>query len=719
MSDQNSPALPGRDGYAHAPARPPEPPHGLGWKIWQVLRVVQARLRFFLILAVIGLVIGYWDTLTGYYEKWTRPLRGQEVAASPDTEYFCPMHPFIVRDNPKEKCPICHMDLAKRKKGSGEAEPLPPGTVSRVQLSPYRVVLAGVQTTEVQYLALSKEVTTFGSVEFNETKLAHVATRQKGRIVKLFANYTGQHVDKGDKLAILDVRYSPELMVTLEDLRRARTNGNSAAEDMARDRLKLWDVGESQIKEFLRTGKVRTEMTVYSPIHGHVTRKYQREGSFVDDGTPLYDVADLDSVWVEAQVYETDQSVLQKGLKVRATTLGLPGRAFDGKLDFVYPHLDEASRTLTVRYHLPNPGHLLRPGMYATVKIDVPPSEITTISRALGEEWAALNTADTLAHSLGGLGGARAGAGLLPLLHNAGRQVLLHRGLVLVVPDSAVIDTGNLKVVYRESAPNTFEGVIVRLGPRMALRDSSVAFYPVLSGLDAGERVVTNGSFLIDAETRLNPAAGSIYYGGSGGGKSGPSGVAVRPSTPEDDSTKDKKVKAELAKLSVEDRRLAEAQKFCPVLQTNLLGSMGPPLKVMIQGQPVFLCCGSCEDKAKANPEKTLQTVDKLKKGKAAPAPKLTPPATGEEAKIQANLDKLPAGDRPLARAQKYCPVTNERLGDPTMGVPVKVTVKGQPVFLCCAGCEGEVRDHPDRTLAKVEKLKAKAKAEAHKHDHK
>jgi Cu(I)/Ag(I) efflux system membrane fusion protein len=706
MSDHhhhNTRLLPGADNNGDAPPTlAPEPRLGFLGKTWQVLKVIQARLRFFLILAVIGLVIGYWDTLTGYYEKWTRPLRGHEETASADTEYFCPMHPFIVRDNRKEKCPICHMDLAKRKKGAGEPEPLPPGTVSRVQLSPYRVVLAGVQTTEVQYLALSREVTTFGSVEFNETKLAHVATRQKGRIVKLFANYTGQHVEKGEKLAIVDVRYSPELMVTLEDLRRARASSNRAAEDMARDRLKLWDVGDAQVKEFLRTGKVSTEMTIPSPIKGHVTKKYQREGSFVDDGTPLYDVADLDTVWVEAQVYEADQSLLQQGLKVQATTLGLPGRTFAGKLDFIYPHLDEASRTLTVRYHLPNPGHLLRPGMYATIKIDVPPAKIPSLARSLDEEWAALTTADTLAHSLGGLAAARAGAGLLTLLHAAGRQVLLHRGLVLTVPDSAVIDTGNLRVVYRETAPNTFAGVIVRLGPRMALRGSTAAFYPVLSGLEAGDRVVTNGSFLIDAETRLNPAAGSIYYGGSGG-KSGSSGASVRPSTPEDDSTRDKKMRAELAKLSVEDRRLAQEQKFCPVLRTNRLGSMGPPFKVLIAGQPVFLCCASCEEKAKANPEKTLQTVGKLKKGTPPPVGRIGNPsdATGEEeADIRESLAQLSVTDRKLAEAQRWCPIESKnRLG--SMGKPVKVSVKGQPVFLCCEGCRkralGAPRQEPGK----------------------
>jgi Cu(I)/Ag(I) efflux system membrane fusion protein len=640
---------------------------------WQVFQVVQARLRFIAGLAVIGTVIGFWDTITGYYEKWTRPLSGPETAANPDTEYFCPMHPFIVRDNPKEICPICHMDLARRKKGAGEPEPLPAGTVSRVQLTPYRVVLAGVQTAEVGWLPLSREITTFGSVEFDETKLAHVATRQKGRIVKLFANYTGQHVEKGDRLATLDVRYSQELMATLEDLRRARESGNREFEQLARQRLRVWDIGKEATEEFLRTGKAATEFTVFAPITGHITRKYQREGNFVDDGTPLYDVADLSSVWIEAQVFEVDQSLLQTGLDVTATTLGLPGEVFHGKLDFVYPHLDEASRTLTVRYHLPNPGHHLRPGMYATVKIEVPPARIGTIAQAL----------------------------------KAGRPVMKDSG-VLAVPDSAVIDTGNLKVVYRESAPNTYEGVAVRLGPRMTQPDNPTAFYAVLDGLSAHDRVVVNGAFLIDAETRLNPSAGSIYFGGSGSKTT--SSVAVRPSTPEDESDREKKVKAGLAKLSADDRKLAEAQKFCPVLQTNRLGSMGTPVKVLLEGQPVFLCCAGCEDKAKADPRKTLQTVERLRKGRVNP-PAPTPATSKEEAKIRAALDKLNPEDRKLAEAQRFCAVQSEnRLG--SMGKPIKVMLKGQPVFLCCEACQEDAEAAPDRTLATVRELQKRMKDE-------
>jgi multidrug efflux pump subunit AcrA (membrane-fusion protein) len=684
MVDRNGNRRDGTAGDDTPPARVPgqvgsipAPVHGFGWKLWLVLKTLQARLRFVVLLAAIGGLIAYWDTLSAYYEKWTRPA-GEAEAASPDTEYFCPMHPFIVRDKPGEKCPICHMDLAKRKKGTAQAEPLPPGTVSRVQLSPYRVVLAGVQTTEIQYRPLVKEITTFGSVEFNETKEAHIAARQKGRIDKLYVNFTGQMVAEGEKLAVLDIRYSPELTVTLEDLLRARQGGNREREESARKRLRLWDVGDEQIQEFLSTGKVNTKLTITSPLHGHVIKKYQREGNYVEEGAPLYDVADLDTVWIEAQVYEADQAFLKLQQPVTATTLSLPNQEFRGTVSFIYPHLDESTRTLRVRFEMPNPGHRLRPGMYATVKIQVQPAQVDAL--------------------------AKAPAG------DAERQAERRQGRVLAVPESAVIDTGSMKIVYREAAPNTYEGVAVQMGPRMTAADQPLVYHPVLAGLKAGDRVVTNGSFLIDAETRLNPAAGSIYFGGNGGGKGGSSDVSVRPSTPEDDDTKEKKVGAELAKLSAEDRRAAELQKFCPVLPANRLGSMGVPVKVMIEGQSVFLCCGGCEDKAKANPKQTLQKVEELKKGKPG-APRLVPPAprpptaSPETAEIRAALAKLGAEDRRLAEGQRLCPITGKPLG--SMGMPAKLILKGQPVFLCCAGCEDQAKDDAERTLAKVKELKA------------
>src|SRR5262249_46378239 len=154
-------------------------------------------------------------------------------STDPDHEYFCPMHPSIVRETNKEKCPICFMPLSKRRKGEASDDAVPAGAVSRVQLSPYRVVLAGVRTLPVEYHPLTKEIATVGTVEFDERGLRAVPARVKGRIDKLYVNQTGQMVNKGDPLALL---YSPDLVVTVQNLLDARTGGNKDLEKIARDR---------------------------------------------------------------------------------------------------------------------------------------------------------------------------------------------------------------------------------------------------------------------------------------------------------------------------------------------------------------------------------------------------------------------------------------------------------------------------------------------------
>ena len=625
----------------------------------QVLVTLIARLRFVAILAVIGLVIVKWDVLKAHYEKWTRPA-AETSSAESNVEYFCPMHPSIVRDNNKEKCPICFMPLSKRKKGEASDVPLPPGVVSRVQISPYRVVLAGVRTSPVSFVPLAKEITTVGTVEFDERGLKHVAARVKGRIDKLSVNQTGQMVHKGDELATL---YSPDLVVTAQNLIDARRSGNKDLEQITRDRLLLWGLEADQIDLIAKSGKAATQIIVRSPIDGHVIRKYQTEGRYVDEGTPLYDVADLNTVWIQAQVYEEDLSFLpaeshelakEDRLPVTATTRAFPGDSFPGTLSFVYPHVDQESRTLTVRYELTNRDGRLKPGMTTSVKLAVPPEKLAK----------------------------RPGAG---------SRLRLEGEKVLAVPEASVIDTGAMKIVYREESHGVYEGVRVELGPRMA-GPEGVPYFPVLSGLEPGQAVVTAGSFLIDAETRLNPAAGSIYIGGSGSGKSTSS---VRPSTPDDD---DAKVTSSLSKLAPQDRALAEAQGTCPVLDGSRLGSMGIPVKLTLSGKDVFVCCPGCEEKAKADTPRTLAKAEELRGGAKAQPKK---PAVEEEAEIRAELVKLPAADLPLAEAQRFCPVTNERLG--SMGVPLKVTLEGKPVFVCCKGCVEKVRKEPTVMLARVE----------------
>ncbi len=591
---------------------------GKAWWWFDFLILVNiARFRFIALLVVIGLILLKWDLITAYYDRWTRPA-AHDHAGSSDFEFYCPMHPTVIRDNPKEKCPICFMPLSKRKKGEHTEEALPPGVVNRVQLTPYRVVLAGVQTWNVEYLPLTKEITTVGFVDFNEREMKNVAARVKGRLDKLFVNETGQMVHEDDKLASL---YSPDLVVTVENLLQARKSGSAELQKSAEKRLELWGISKDQIDEILKTGKANSLLIIRSPIEGHVLKKYVKEGQYVDEGSPLYDIVDLSTVWIQAQVYEEDMAFLPNyhnplkkkeamkvGLPVSATTRALPGRTFEGRLTFIFPHVDQDSRTVMVRFELDNPDHVLRPGATATVKLRIPPKQVDAFSKAASQDWLWETATDTSLRTAISPLAVGQGAGFGPLVKAAGRQVLLDKGLVMAVPESAVIDTGNLRIVYREVMPGEYEGVKVELGPRM-LGPKDVIYYPVLRGLDLGDKIVVVGSFLIDAETRLNPAAGSIYFGGSSGGKTG--GSTVRPSTPEDEEAK---IKATLAKLPAEDRSLAEAQNFCPVLKDSRLGSMGVPDKIMIEGQPVFLCCRSCIKGAQANPKDTLAKVSQLKK---------------------------------------------------------------------------------------------------------
>jgi Cu(I)/Ag(I) efflux system membrane fusion protein len=686
-------------------------PSGLGpWgRFWWWLKfwlfVKTARLRFIVVLAAVGAVIAYWDTLKAHYEKWARPAAGT-TAAHADAEFWCPMHPAVVRDHP-DKCPICGMPLSQRKKGDPSAEePLPAGAVSRVQLSPYRVALAGLKTWEVGYRNLTKEVRAAGFVEFDERRLRRISVRVTGksRIDKLFVNVTGQTVKKGDPLAEL---YSPDLVVTMRNLLDADKSGNRTLADINRRRLELWGLEKDQIERVLQTRQPVTHVTIRAPIGGHVLRKYQVEGEYVEEGARLFDLAALSPVWIEAQVHEDDLAFLHVGLDVRATTRAFPNREFRGAVEFLHPHLDASTRTLKVRFSMDNADHELRPGMYATVAMQVPVARLEMFSRLLREGWEQQAAFAGLATGL--FAPSPAPGPFWESLAQAGlREALLQRNLVLAVPETAVIDTGSHKFVYREAWPGVYGRVEVRLGPRCG------DFYPVAGGLEVGDRVVTAGSFLVDAETRLTAGAGSTYFGASGGlPSSRPSSSAeARPSMGEDE---DAKIVAALAKLSRVDRRLAEAQRFCPVLRSNRLGVMGTPFKIMMGEQPVFLCCNGCEAEARAHPERTLARVAQ-RKGNAKPA------ETGakerqaaeqerlqEEAEIKVMLNKLSPEDRRLAEAQRFCVILQDaRLG--SMGAPIKEMVRGQPVFLCCKRCVREVRANPDRALAAAERLKAKGK---------
>lgn len=504
-------------------------------KFRMVVKVVELRLRFIALMAATALVFGYWDTIWNTYEKWSRPPREVVLGTSHD-EFYCPMHPSVVRDQ-MGSCPICGMPLSKRKKGQAEA--LPPGVVSRLTLAPFRVAQAGIRTAEVAYEPLAETLTTVGTVAFDERRLARIASKTKGmaRVEKLLVNFTGTDVTVGQALAEL---YSPELYQAVQELlltqRRisdpsaprgevARSLLGDARElvRLGREKLGLWGLTSAQIDGILAKGRADATLPILSPIGGVVVRKNVVEGQYVTEGETLFEVADLSRVWVLAQVYEHQIGLVRVGQAVEATVEAYPGEVFRGEVAFLDPILDPATRTLTVRYDLANPGRRLLPGMFATVTLRTPIAETPAFRDRVASAPSPGDAASPASQKFCPVTRLKLGAMGKPLpTEVSGQKVWIccpdcepklratpatylarlapaPRGGVLSVPERAVIDTGLRKVVYVESEPGVFEGRAVVLGPRTGDR------YPVLEGLSPGEKVAAAGAFLIDAETRLNP----------------------------------------------------------------------------------------------------------------------------------------------------------------------------------------------------------------------
>jgi Cu(I)/Ag(I) efflux system membrane fusion protein len=352
---------------------------------WQkfrlVVKVVELRLRFIALMAITGLVFAYWDTLWNRYDKWMRPASLEHAAVS-GIEYYCPMHPQVVQNEPGS-CPICGMTLARRKKG--EKAVLPAGVTARVELAPFRVAQAGIKTVEAAYAPLEQTLTTVGNVAFDERRIANITSKVPGksRVEKLYVNFRGQGVEVGQTLAEL---YSPELSQAINELLIATRRADSEGEpktDLGRsllndqrelvrasaEKLKRWGITQAQIDEILRLGKTDFKVPILSPIRGNVVNKNVVEGQEVPERFVMFEVADLHTVWVLAQVYEPQLGLLHLGQPVEATVEAFPGETFSGKVEFIQPNVDQATRTVEVRYALDNTGMRLRPGMFATVTL--------------------------------------------------------------------------------------------------------------------------------------------------------------------------------------------------------------------------------------------------------------------------------------------------------------------------------------------------------------
>jgi RND family efflux transporter MFP subunit len=336
-----------------------------------------------------------------------------------------------------------------------------PGTT--LELTPAEITAAGVQVAEVQTAALKTDIDAFGRVEQPEAQLAAVSARIGGRVDKLYVQYTGESVRRGQ--AVADV-YSPEVATAIADYHLAQENRKQLGQSddasvraqadalvtASQRKLSLWGIAEKQMEE-PETGSV-PHTTLYASASGSVVERKVTQGQYVNAGDTLFTVADLSQVWIKADVYEDQLPQIRRGQEVAITSEALPNRTLHGHVDFIEPAANAQTRTVPVHVHVANPGMRLLPGMFISASF---------ISRAPTES--------------------------------------------IVVPRSAVLDTGTRKIVYLARPNGVFEAREVAVGT------PSDDLFPVMSGLQRGDKVVLNGNFMIDSQAHLSSGMSGMYGG--------------------------------------------------------------------------------------------------------------------------------------------------------------------------------------------------------------
>ena len=444
----------------------------------------------FVLALGIGLGFGFW---IGGDE-------GDVLVDKKNAIYRCQMHPTYTSERPGV-CPVCGMDLVKDEGGhihedeavSKERKilhwraPMDPKYISDkpgvspmgmdlipvyedevmadrggVKIDPATVQNIGVKTAVVKRQSLARTVRTVGRVDFDETRMTDVNTKVDGWVEKLFVDYTGQSVKKGERL--LEI-YSPELVAAQEEyltaLDYSRRLAKSASEEIAeggrdllhsaKQRLLYWDIWQDQIAELELTRKVKRTMTIHSPQEGVVVHKAVFDGAHIKAGEHLYRIADLSRVWVYADIYEYELPWIKEGQDAEVELAYEPGRTYEGKVTYIYPFLESKTRTVKVRMVFPNPDMSLKPEMYANVKI----------------------------------------------------KPLVSRD-ALVVPAQAVIRSGERNLVILDLGEGRF------LPREIVLGAEAEGVHEVINGLKEGERIVTSAQFLIDSESNLKAALSAM-----------------------------------------------------------------------------------------------------------------------------------------------------------------------------------------------------------------
>ncbi len=382
---------------------------------------------------------------------------GGSVAAAPAKErkvkyWVSPMDPGYVSDKPG-KAP-CGMDMIPvyETEGGAQAE----GTIA---VDANTLQSMGVRTAKAEVRELSRTIRAVGIINYDETKLTVVNTKVNGWVDRLYVKITGEPIRRGQPLLSI---YSPELVSTQREYLLALKNLTTMKDspypevkesaqrlvEASRRRLEYWDVGRGQIENLEKTGEVKKDLTLTSPVHGIVMKRMVTQGQYVQAGMPLLEVVDLSTVWVDAQVYEYELPWVKVGQYAEMTLAYIPGETLHGKVQYIYPYLSGTTRTARLRLSLPNPGIRLKPEMYGQVVIQAP------LSRP-----------------------------------------------VVSVPGEAVLDSGERQLVFLALGKGRFEPRAVKVG-----MEGADGWREVLEGLKGGEDIVTSAQFLLDSESRTREA---------------------------------------------------------------------------------------------------------------------------------------------------------------------------------------------------------------------
>lgn len=409
------------------------------------------------------------------------------------------MHPQI-RQSKAGKCPLCGMELIPLETLSVEKT-----GKSELKLSLEAEKLAEIETVPVQRKFVSAEITMLGKITFNESTMSTITARMPGRIDRLFVNYTGIAVKKGEHIAEV---YSPDLLLaqqeliqTLQMVKTSKPGDEFAARTLSsvKEKYRLWGFNDEQVQEIINRGKVADRLTITAPISGIVIEKDVLEGVYYEKGAKLFTIADLSKVWVNLEAYEADILWIKYGQEVEFSTEAYPGKNFKGKISFIQPVMNEMTRTVKVRLNADNHEGMLKPGMFvrATLRAKIAANG-KVIDTSLAGKWISPMHPEIIKDGPGSCD--ICGMALVPA-ESLGFSEPNDKNLPppLVIPASAPLMTGKRAIVYVAvpGKKSVYEGREVRLGPLAG--DS----YIVESGLKEGEKVVSKGSFKIDSSLQI------------------------------------------------------------------------------------------------------------------------------------------------------------------------------------------------------------------------